>query len=294
MKSLTCILFSLFILNVSGQREAELKDQPTFGDYFQEPRNGNTYVIAHRGAHRGIPENSLAAYQKAIDLGCDFIEIDVRSTKDGKIVSVHNSNIEAYVIGKKGRISEFTLAELKALDIGERIGPEWKDTRIPSFEEILHLCRGQIGIYLDLKEPLVPELVNIIQEYGMEQEILWYIPAYFLKAIKDLKRLCPDCLPMPDPGPKENISIVIKETGPAVIATDMSKLCEEYVQLAHENQSKVFVDEDRGDEAEWTQIIDWGTDGIQTDNPQRLISYLNNVEKAETLFESGVDFILTD
>jgi|GEM_PF-3563182 len=45
------------------------------------PKNGNTYVIAHRGAHVGIPENSLPAYQKAIDLGCDFVEIDVRTTR---------------------------------------------------------------------------------------------------------------------------------------------------------------------------------------------------------------------
>jgi len=50
--------------------------------------------------HNGIPENSLAAYQKAIDLGCDFVEIDVRTTKDGRFVSVHNSTIDSYVEGK--------------------------------------------------------------------------------------------------------------------------------------------------------------------------------------------------
>ncbi|MFP6616763.1 MAG: glycerophosphodiester phosphodiesterase [Candidatus Hydrogenedentota bacterium] len=51
--------------------------------YPTPPRNGGIYVIAHRGAHQGIPENTLEAYQKAIDLGCDFVEIDVRTTKDG-------------------------------------------------------------------------------------------------------------------------------------------------------------------------------------------------------------------
>ena len=132
----------------------------------------NAYVIAHRGAHIGIPENSLAAIQKAIDLGCDFVEIDTRATKDGRIVSVHNATIDQYVIGKTGKVKDFTLTELKQLDIGEKIGSEWKNTRIPAIEDILQLCRGQIGIYLDLKEPLVTELIRIIHKYNMERDII--------------------------------------------------------------------------------------------------------------------------
>jgi len=268
-KSLLLIISLLLIGEV-----ADLKAQNRLEDFFPAPKNGNTYVIAHRGVHIGIPENSLAAYEKAIDLGCDFIEIDVRATKDGELVSVHNPRIDAYVSGTTGKVSDFTLEELKALDIGERIGPEWKGTRIPTFEEILLLCRGKIGIYLDLKEPLVPELVQLIKEYGMERAIVWYIPAYKTAALKDLKRLCPDCLPMPDPGPKENIATIAARLQPAVIATDMGQLNEEYMQIARENHTFVFVDEDSGDEAEWTKILEWGTEGIQSDHPEELIRFL--------------------
>ena len=74
----------------------------------KEPKNG-VYVIAHRGAHNGIPENSLAAYRKAIDLGCDFVEIDVRTTKDGKFVSIHNSRVDEYVTGVKAKVSDLIL-----------------------------------------------------------------------------------------------------------------------------------------------------------------------------------------
>ena len=101
---------------------AQMTGQDMLQEYFSPPKNGKTYVIAHRGVHNGIPENSLAAYQKAIDLGCDLIEIDVRKSKDGRMVSVHNSTIDAYVSGATGKVSDFTLAELKALDIGERFG----------------------------------------------------------------------------------------------------------------------------------------------------------------------------
>ena len=245
-------------------------------DYFPKPKNGNTYVIAHRGAHIGIPENTLAAYQKAIDLGCDFVEIDIRKTNDGRFVSVHNSTVDAYVEGVSGKVGDFTLAELKQMNIGKRVDPSWENERIPTFEEILQLCRGQIGIYLDLKEADVKEQVEIIKRYEMEREIVWYISASNMKIIKEVKKNSYKCLPMPDPGPKENIVKVFEEIKPRVIATDMGELNEEYMKIAKNFNIKVIVDEDEGTEDEWAKIIRWGTDGIQTDNPEKLINYLNN------------------
>ena len=245
-------------------------------DYFRKPKNGNTYVVAHRGVHNGIPENTIAAYQKAIDLGCDFVEIDIRKSKDGRFVSVHNSTVNAYVEGISGKVNDFTLAELKQMNIGKRVGPEWENERIPTFEEILLLCKGEIGIYLDLKEPDVKAQIEIIKKYEMEKDIIWYIPASYMDAIKEVKMNCYKCIPMPDPGPKENITKVFEEVQPNVIATDMGELNEEYMKIAKKYNIKVIVDEDKGTEEEWDRILDWGTDGIQTDNPVKLIEYLKN------------------
>ncbi|MCB9260668.1 MAG: glycerophosphodiester phosphodiesterase family protein [Ignavibacteriales bacterium] len=242
---------------------------------FPKPKNGNTYVIAHRGAHKNIPENTLAAYQKAIDLGCDFVEIDVRKTKDGKFVSIHNSTIDNYVEGKTGKVKDFTLTELKEMNIGKRFGPEWENERIPTLKEILELCKDKIGIYLDLKEPYVKEILDIVKNFQMEENIVWYIPASEIEVIKVLKLICPNCLPMPDPGPKENIKIVNSEIQPKIIATDMGELNADYMKIAKSLKLKVFVDEDEGTEPEWQKIIEWGTDGIQTDDPEKLINYLN-------------------
>jgi glycerophosphoryl diester phosphodiesterase len=256
--------------NPSGLEPAKVQD------YFPKPKHGNTYVIAHRGAHVGIPENSLAAIQKAIDLGCDFVEIDTRATKDGRIVSVHNAEVDRYVIGKTGKVKDFTLEEIKQLDIGEKLGPEWKNTRIPGIEDILQLCRGQIGIYLDLKEPLVPELLRIIHTYDMERDIVWYISASQVEVIKELQDLCYKCIAMPDPGPEKNIVKVEQLFRPRVFASDMGQLSEQFVKSAHAVKAKVFVDEKKGNPAEWEKMIQWGTDGIQTDDPAALIHFLNN------------------
>lgn len=248
-------------------------------EYFPEPKNGTTYVIAHRGVHIGIPENSLPAYEKAIDLGCDFVEIDVRRAKDGQIVSIHNSTIDKYVKGITGKVRDFTLEELKSLDIGERIGPEWKNTRIPTFEEILKLCQGKIGIYLDLKEPIVPELIEIIKEYKMERNIVWCIPASRMDAIKQVEKFCNSCIVMPDPGDEKNVLPVIEKIHPLVIAPVMDDFSETYVKTCHANGVKVFVDEDKGTEDEWDWILNLGTDGIQTDNPEELIKFIKKRSK---------------
>ena len=242
---------------------------------FRKAKN-RIYVIAHRGAHNGIPENSLAAYQKAIDLGCDFIEIDVRTTKDGKFVSVHNSTIDEYVKGAKGIVKDMTLVQLEALDIGARIGPEWKNTRIPTFEQILELCQGKIGIYLDLKDAPVPELMELIKKYKMEQDVVWYISSDYLLQMKNENRAFGNSFTMPDPGSEKNLDNVLAKLKPAVVATDMGVLSKSFVEKAHQKNVKVFVDENKGSEAEWKEILSWKTDGIQTNEPGKLIQFLEN------------------
>lgn len=268
------LLFALFLgvqtsVFASGQTQ---KSESAF----PKPRNSKTYVIAHRGAHVGIPENSIPAIQKAIELGCDFVEIDTRLTKDGQIVSVHNSSVDEYVVGVKGKVKDFTLAEIKKLDIGEKTGPNWKNTRIPTIEEILQVCKGKIGIYLDLKEPLVEQLIPIIRKYDMESDIVWYISANRSEEIKLLQKLSPKSFAMPDPGPEKNIRQVCDLFRPQVLASDMGQLSASFVTIAHENKARVFVDENKGTPEEWSQILDWGTDGIQTDDPESLLKFLKN------------------
>jgi glycerophosphoryl diester phosphodiesterase len=238
-----------------------------------------TYVVAHRGAHRGIPENSLPAYSRAIELGCDFVEIDVRTTRDGRFVSIHNSGIDEYVNGKKGKVRDMTFSELHTLDIGSGFGSRYAGTRIPSLQEILVLCKGKTGIYLDLKDADVESLADTIISYGMEKDVLWYISAADEDAINRLRKECPACMVMPDPGPQENIAAVISAHRPAVLATDAGQLNRNFVQTAHAGGALVISDEKTGSLKEWKRMLDWKTDGIQTDDPEKLIRFLESKRK---------------
>lgn len=233
------------------------------------PRHG-IYVVAHRGAHQGIPENTLAAYRKAIELGADFVEIDVRTTKDGRFVSVHNSDVSAYTGGKETRkVRDLTFDEIRALDIGSVVGPEWKGTQVPSFEEILDLCKGKIGIYLDLKDADVEPLVAMIKARGMERSVLWYADP---NELKEVASRCPECIPMPDPGPAANLDALLEEMKPRVVASVWRHYSQEFAEKCHAAGAIVIVDES-GPEC-WEDGLKWNTDGIQTDHPEELIAFL--------------------
>ncbi len=257
-----------------------LANTPIFSqNILPPPKNGNTYVIAHRGVHQGIPENTLAAYQKAIDLGCDFIEIDIRTTKDGGLVSVHNATVDAYVSQVKGHVRDFTLEEIRALDIGEKLGPEWKGTRVPTFEEILNLSAGKIGIYLDLKDADPQALIPLLRKYNMAEQTVWYLGGKEQDLIQTIQRHCAECLVMPDPGGETHVSKVVELYQPKFLATDMGQLSATFVAQAHRAQAMVFVDDRLGEQEEWRKILGYGTDGIQTDEPEALIRYLNSLPK---------------
>lgn len=241
--------------------------EPLKSDILPPPKHGGIYVAAHRGAHEDRPENTLAAYQRAIDLGADFVEVDLRTTKDGRIVSVHNSTVDAYTEDAKGKVSDFTLAELKALDIGSRVDPKWKDERIPTFEEILALCKGKIGIYLDLKEADVAVLFQMVKDYDMVSSVLWYCDADEHRYVMEHGGIS-----MPDPGPEENLAQLIADFQPKAIASVWRHYSPTFVKTCHEAGALVIVDE--SDPTCWEDAIAWGSDGIQTDHPEKLIEFL--------------------
>jgi len=234
------------------------------------PKHGDVYVVAHRGAHVGIPENTLAAYKAAIEMGVDFVEVDLRTTRDGHIVSIHNKEIDSYATdGGKGLVSQMTLEQLKQVDIGSGIGPQWSNERIPTFEEILKLCKGRVGIYLDLKDASVEKLVWLVREWDMTGQVLWYAD---FDRLQRVGRLCPECILMPDPGPQENLPKIIERFRPSVIAAIWRYYSPAFAEECHRAGAAVIVDESGPDC--WQDALTWNSDGIQTDHPAELIALL--------------------
>lgn len=272
-KSRAVVYFVLCLLSVTSIHCASPAQHPTV--MLPAPRHGGVYVVAHRGAHDGIPENTLAAYEAAVKMGVDFVEVDLRTTRDGHIVSVHNKEIDSYVTdGTQGLVAQMTLEQLKRLDIGSRISSRWSSEKIPTFEEILALCKGRVGIYLDLKDASVERVVELVKKWGMTGQVLWYAD---FDELEQVARLCPACILMPDPGPAENLPDVSERFRPSVIAAVWRYYSPSFAEKCHQAGAIVIVDE--SGPSCWDDALAWNTDGIQTDHPEELIALLERQEQ---------------
>ena len=108
-------------------------------------------VIAHRGASGHAPENTLAAFRRALAMGATFIETDLQLSRDARFVAIHDNTLERTTNGQ-GQVHDLTLAELRRLDAGAWFGSEFAGERIPTLEEILDFAKKHdVVFYLELK-----------------------------------------------------------------------------------------------------------------------------------------------
>ena len=121
-------------------------------NYWRQSKN-NIYVAAHRGWSEKYPENTMLAYRKAAELGVDQIEIDVRITKDGELVIMHDERVDRTTNGT-GKVDELTLAEIRALDAGSWKGEEFAGERVPTLAEFIDFARSypEMTFDFELKE----------------------------------------------------------------------------------------------------------------------------------------------
>ena len=151
----------------------------------EQPRH-RISVIAHRGASMEAPENSLAAIDTAIRMGCDIVEVDVRLSRDGKVVLIHDARVDRTTNGR-GRVDELTWPHLRELDAGINFPKAFEGTQIPSLSEAIDLVRGRAKLYLDLKVANLEPVVQVVQEAGFSRSVLYR--AYRPQDIDRLRRL---------------------------------------------------------------------------------------------------------
>ena len=149
-------------------------------------------IIGHRGSMLDRPENTLASYRRAIEAGANVAECDVRTTRDGILVSHHDGEISRTSNGK-GLVGDMTLAELRQLDFGGWFDPKFKGERIPTLQEILELCHGKIDVMLDLKEsgqPYAERIAALVRKHGEPKRIVLGIRS--VEHAKQFRKLLPE------------------------------------------------------------------------------------------------------
>ncbi|MCY0860044.1 MAG: glycerophosphodiester phosphodiesterase [Sulfolobaceae archaeon] len=150
-------------------------------------------IFAHRGASGYAPENTIASFRLAKEMGADGIETDLHMTKDKRIVLIHDETVDRTTNGS-GYVRDFTLEEIKKLDAGIKKGERWKGERIPTLEELLE---GFSDMYLKLEikkssefyPGIEEQLVKLLIAYGLEDTVqVISFNSESLRKVKEIKK----------------------------------------------------------------------------------------------------------
>ncbi len=231
-------------------------------------------VIAHRGASREAPENTLASFVLAVEQGADLIESDVHLTADGIPVAIHDPTVDRTTDGH-GLVMSLTLRQIKALDAGVRFSPRFAGERILTLDELLEWARGRIPVALEIKHDgpfyrpeVVPEVVGALRRHGMVHSAI--VISFDHAAVLQAKEICSEvaggvllaCAPV------DAASLALSARAESLLP-HLSNLSATMVARAHEKGLAVspWV-ADTEEEMRWALSV--GVDAVATNCPGRL------------------------
>lgn len=234
-------------------------------------------VVAHRGAHNILAENSIASIREAIEIGVDIVEIDVRHTKDNYLVLMHDSTIDRTTNGS-GLVRDYTLEEIKEFRLKNASGT-LVDERVPTLEEVFVKYGEIIDFDLDIKTPNFIQVVEMVEEYNLHQYILFLL--YNLEDAIRLKEYDKRFRILMRGRDEESVRQIIRELNPEAIHIDKSFNTVLVNEIIKNSGSRSFINslgridkEGMCNPQVYDELLEKGVNMIQTDNPELLLRYL--------------------
>jgi glycerophosphoryl diester phosphodiesterase len=244
------------------------------------PKSKNGFVvIAHRGNHIAAQENTLAAFQNAINVGADYVEIDLRTSKDSQLVIMHDGTVNRMTNGT-GKVSDLTWAELKQLKVIDKNHPEWAEQSIPLFSEVLKLCKGKINIYLDFKNADVKASYQALKKARMHHSVIVYINA--ARQLVEWKMVAPQIplmVSLPDSiQSAAQLNNFLDQYKIHLLDGSYKDYTVEMVNAAKAKNIPVWPDIQSASEGpeQWEKAINVGVTGLQTDHPEAMVNFLKS------------------
>lgn len=288
------ILLVLTLLMVGGGKAQNNSDKIIAA--LQEPASHSVLVVSHRADWRNAPENSLQAIQNCIHMGVDIIEIDLKKTKDGHLILMHDKTIDRTTTGK-GVPTDYTLEEIRQFRLKSGTGHKTAHL-IPTLEEVMSLCKGKILVNIDKGYDYFKDVYAILEKTGtMDHCIIKAgLPYDQVKAengdVLDKVIFMP-IVQLHKEGAEKIIDVYQKHMKPVAYELVFNSDSKEMIALikkVRDTGAHLFInslwpelcgghDDDRAVELNqpdesWGWIINQGAKLIQTDRPALLLEYL--------------------
>ena len=243
-------------------------------------------VIAHRGANRRAPENTLEAFRLALKLGAQAVELDAMLSRDRVPVVIHDSHLERTTDGT-GRVQDHTWPELRELDAGSKFSAAFRSARIPQLQSVLEEIGREAWINIELKnytsrgDRLEEVVVNLVQRMGLQRKVLLssFNPFSLGRAARLAPQLPRGLLTM------SAMPFFLREGWFAFVAKPQSY----NLQLEQSNAQSIRAAHARGarvcswtvdDPADAVRLAEQGVDGIITDEPDVILAALGRATQS--------------
>jgi len=242
------------------------------------------YIQAHRGYSATYPENTLLAFERALEVGVEQIELDVALTRDQHVVVIHDDTLERTTNGQ-GRVGEHTLAELARLDAGSWKDPAYQDQRIPTLEDVLGHVSGQAWVKVEIKvhqhsadwvTTLTEKTLKVIRAHRAEP---WVVVASFdLRPLQFIRANAPELKTMlndwSDPTVSDELEQAIRHGlyGWAPYPSLVNK-----ARVMRAAQAGLVVQVDSEAHPRVIEWAGWGISGVSADDPKSLVTYLKQM-----------------
>jgi glycerophosphoryl diester phosphodiesterase len=244
-------------------------------EYFPAP-----VIFAHRGDRLHEPENTLPAFQQAMEKGADGVELDAKLTSDGHVIVIHDTTVERTTNGK-GRVASFSLDSIRKLDAGIWFDEKFGGTKIPLLEEVFEtvgkdkLINIELTNYSTPGDGLVIKVCNLIERHNNHKQIVFssFFPSNLKIAAQTLPEIPRGLLAMPGLAGLWSRSFGFMFGDYQALHPHISNASREQVQRAHRIKRRVHVWTANSPE-EISQLKEWGVDGIFTDDPQMAVRAL--------------------
>lgn len=231
-------------------------------------------IFAHRGASAHAPENTLAAFELAIEQGADGIELDVKLSADGQVVVIHDATVDR-TTGAHGRVKDLSLAELRSLDAGNFFSAKFQNEKIPTLEEVFEAVGKRTFINVELtnyntpRDHLVESVCALVKKFGVQKRVLFssFLPSNLSNSRGYLPEVPTGLLALGG-----ILGLWSRSFGFAfgrydALHPNVRNATQQQIYFVHRLQKRIHVWTVNA-ETDLRRLFKWGVDGVFTDDPQ--------------------------
>lgn len=281
MKNFKNGVLAAMVFFLSCTSTKTITDLSTAINVFHDPSSKTILVAAHRGAHMGNYENSIASTRQSIRLGVDIIEVDVRTTNDGHLVLMHDSSIDRTTTGK-GKVEDLTLTEIRKFHLKAPYGRISEET-VPTFEEFLNVTKGKIMVDVDMKTDNVTGILDAVEKTGTNDGVFYFDDDY--DQLDKIIELDASAQIMPRARSYQMADSAVTKFSPPIVHIDPSFNTEKVGNMLRKNQTRIWINTlgkvdcdiryGNGEEA-LDGLLKYGANMIQTNEPEMLLQLLRS------------------